>query len=236
MVDDDVTRWIAGLADGDDDAAQAIWEKYFDRLVHLARGKLEGLPRRSADEEDVALSAMNSFCQAMAAGRYPQLRDRDDLWKLLVTYTVHKVSKQFRRQRAQKRGGSVEFVELDALEAESRFMGIADQTGDPDLLFDRQWAIEIVTGALNTLRDEMTATGNADQFEALKGSLTGEEGATRGEIAERLGMSQEALKVAVHRLRRRYRDLLRKAVAETVSSEADLDEEMRYLLEVLRQQ
>ena len=105
MPNDDVTQWLRHLADGDEDAAQAIWEKYFDRLVLLAQRQMAGLPRRAADEEDVALSAMKSFCRGMGAGRYPQLKDRNDLWKLLVTITCHKAVNQARKVRAQKRGG-----------------------------------------------------------------------------------------------------------------------------------
>jgi len=80
----------------------------------------------------------------------------------------------------------------------------------------------------------MAKSGKSAQFAMLKGSLTGEEQMPRAEAAARLGMTEGALKVAVHRLRQRYRDLLRAGIAETVASEADLDDEMRYLLEVLR--
>jgi hypothetical protein len=105
MPDDDVTQWLTQLAKGNQDAAQGIWEEYFDKLVVLARRQMTGLPRRVADEEDVALSAMKSFYRGMAAGRYPQLKDRSDLWRLLVTITCHKAVQQARRVRAQKRGG-----------------------------------------------------------------------------------------------------------------------------------
>ena len=80
----------------------------------------------------------------------------------------------------------------------------------------------------------MGKAGKGEQFDALKGSLTGEDESPRKELAERLGMSEGAVKVAVHRLRQRYRDLLRAAVAETVSDEANLDDELRYLVAVLR--
>jgi RNA polymerase sigma factor (sigma-70 family) len=101
----DVTRWIVRLTDGDETAAQAIWERYFDKLVRLARRKMERMPRREADEEDVALSAMHSFYRGAVAGRFPRLNDRHDLWKLLVTITARKAMAQARRQHTQKRGG-----------------------------------------------------------------------------------------------------------------------------------
>lgn len=101
----DVTQWITRMAEGDEAAVQAIWQSYFEKLVHLARRKLERLPRRAADEEDVALSAMQSFYQGAVEGRFPQLNDRHDLWKLLVTITTRKAFAQMKRDRAQKRGG-----------------------------------------------------------------------------------------------------------------------------------
>lgn len=102
---DDVTQWIVRLTEGDETAAQAIWEQYFDKLVRLARTKLENMPRRVADEEDVALSAMHSFCRGAMQNRFPRLNDRHDLWKLLVTITARKAVAQRRRLHAQKRGG-----------------------------------------------------------------------------------------------------------------------------------
>ncbi len=82
-----------------------LWERYFHRLVALARTKLQGQPRRMADEEDVALSAFDSFCRAAEQGRFPQLEDRDDLWRVLVTLTAWKAQRLVRDQRRQKRGG-----------------------------------------------------------------------------------------------------------------------------------
>src|SRR5262249_43553253 len=102
-----VTRWIGELVarDAADAAAQKLWERYFERLVHLARDRLRAGPRGPADAEDAALSAFDSFCRGAAAGRFPRLDDRDDLWALLVTITVRKAGDQLRRERRQKRGG-----------------------------------------------------------------------------------------------------------------------------------
>lgn len=105
MDTNDVTLWIGRLSEGDEAAVQVIWERYFEKLVRLARRRMDKAPRRVADEEDVALSAIQSFYQGARAGRFPQLNDRQDLWKLLVTITVRKVFAQMKRQRAAKRGG-----------------------------------------------------------------------------------------------------------------------------------
>src|SRR5271165_4119963 len=102
-----VTGWLGNLKEGDQAAAQPLWERYFSRLVVVARGKLRKLRRTTADEdeEDAAISAFNSFCAGAAQGKFPQLADRDDLWKLLVVITARKAMAQASRQGRQKRGG-----------------------------------------------------------------------------------------------------------------------------------
>lgn len=113
--DGSVTRWIGELKAGDPAAAQPLWERYFDRLVRLARARLltSRLPSAEADEEDAALSAFDSFCAGAVRGRFPQLADRDDLWRLLVLITARKVQAQGRRHRRRKRGGGLVRSEAD---------------------------------------------------------------------------------------------------------------------------
>src|SRR3954471_4569539 len=122
--DGSVTRWIGDLQGGGDSAAQHLWERYFHRLVHLARARLHATRRAGAieDEEDAALSAFDSFCRGAAAGRLPRLADRDDLWRLLVVITVRKVLAQLQRQGARKRGGG-------RLLGESALIGVAAAEG-----------------------------------------------------------------------------------------------------------
>jgi RNA polymerase sigma-70 factor (ECF subfamily) len=146
----------------------------------------------------------------------------------------HFLANEWHRGRTRKRGGRVRFIEWDALDPEARYAGARKPSDDPEHLFDREWALETVNGALLALRQEMEGAGKVEQFDALKASLTGEDEPPRAETAARLRMTEGAVKVAVHRLRQRYRTLLRAAVAETVGNEADLDDEMRYLVEVLR--
>lgn len=98
-----VTTWIGKLKAGESDAAQHLWEHYYAKLVSLARRKLSGLPKRASDEEDVVLSAFHSFCQAVDAGRFPVLENRDDLWQILVMHTARKAVDQRRYQSRQKR-------------------------------------------------------------------------------------------------------------------------------------
>jgi DNA-directed RNA polymerase specialized sigma24 family protein len=99
-----ITRWIGQLQAGDPAAAQPLWDRYFRLLVELARRKLGAKPR-VADEEDVALSAFDSFCRGLKRGRFPDLQDRDNLWKLLVVLTARKASHLIRDDHRLKRGG-----------------------------------------------------------------------------------------------------------------------------------
>src|SRR5215831_20563972 len=101
-----ITGWLGRLRTGDRAAVQQLWERYFQRLVQLARQHLHGAPRRVADEEDVALSAFDSFCRNLEQDRWPQLLDRDNLWRLLVVITARKAQHLLRDERRQKRGGA----------------------------------------------------------------------------------------------------------------------------------
>jgi DNA-directed RNA polymerase specialized sigma24 family protein len=102
-----ITGWLGELRDGDQAAAQPLWEHYFSKLVTVARTKLRRMRKTTADqdEEDAALSAFNSFCAGAARGKFPQLADRDDIWRLLVVITARKAMAQANREGRQKRGG-----------------------------------------------------------------------------------------------------------------------------------
>ena len=102
-----ITGWLGDLRDGDQAAAQPLWEHYFSKLVTVARTKLKRMRKTTADqdEEDAALSAFNSFCAGAARGKFPQLADRDDIWRLLVVITARKAMAQANREGRQKRGG-----------------------------------------------------------------------------------------------------------------------------------
>lgn len=101
-----VTHWIAELRDGDDSLAQReLWDRYFRRIVALAKAKLGSLPKGPSDEEDVAISAMQSLFDGFAGDRFPQLNDRNNLWSLLAKITARKAINERQKQTAQKRGG-----------------------------------------------------------------------------------------------------------------------------------
>jgi RNA polymerase sigma factor (sigma-70 family) len=110
-----VSGWLSQLQAGDASAAQRLWERYFRQLVRLARARLR-TEARSQDGEDLALSAFASFCLGVQRGRFPQLRDRNDLWRVLVMLTARKVWHHHRDRQRRKRGGGL--AEAPATESE----------------------------------------------------------------------------------------------------------------------
>ncbi len=102
---DSVTYWIDGLKAGNDDPIQRLWDRYFQRLVRLASTRLPNHARRAVDEEDIALSAFQSFCERARKGQFPELANRDDLWRVLFAITVRKAIGAVRHQTRKKRGG-----------------------------------------------------------------------------------------------------------------------------------
>ena len=170
MAEGSITRWIGSLKAGDAAAARPLWEAFFRRLVGLAREHLRGTPRRALDEEDVALSAFDSFCAGAIRGRFPDLADRHNLWSLLVAVTRHKCVDAVRRETREKRGGKLVLSDLDANELFSR---------EPSPEFAAELAEEFAF-RLNRL----DATGDT----ALRiVALARMEGDTIDEIATRLG-------------------------------------------------
>jgi DNA-directed RNA polymerase specialized sigma24 family protein len=102
-----VSLWIDQLKKGDHEAAQKVWQRYFEQLCRLARRRLHGAPRRAADEEDVALSAFDSLFRGTRGERFPRLADRGDLWQLLVVLAERKAVNLFKHERRRKRGGGL---------------------------------------------------------------------------------------------------------------------------------
>ena len=197
--DGSVTRWIGDLKAGGDSAAQQLWQRYFHRLVHLARARLRAARRAGAiaDEEDAALSAFDSFCRGAAHGRFPQLDNREDLWRLLVVITVRKVLGQVGRQVAQKRGGG-------RLLGESALIGgDAAEGGGLDRLAGDEPSPELAAMVV----DEYRRLRDGLKSEALRQVLDLRlEGYTREEIAQRLGCAERTVK--------RKLDLIREAWLE----------------------
>ena len=127
--------------------------------------------------------------------------------------------------QALKRGGGVTVLPLEQTDAQ------AHET--PDKLFERQWALEVLNRALDRVRIETASTGKAELFERLKGYLTGEGELAYRDLGEELDMSEAAVKVVIHRLRQRFHQAIRDEISMTVTDEATIGEEIRYLIAVL---
>lgn len=162
--------------------------------------------------------------------------DRGRFRSYLLGAMKHFMANTRAHASAKKRGGGQRFTCEDVSDLESHLIatGHQDDAVDVDRAFDRSWAQETTAAALDRLADEWTSRGEGDYFETLRPALAAEM-ADRSVVAERLGMTENALNVAIHRLRRRYAGLVREAVARTVADEADVDDELRHLVEVLRQ-
>jgi DNA-directed RNA polymerase specialized sigma24 family protein len=193
-----VTYWIGQLKAGDQAAAQPLWEGFFERLVGLARKKLKGMPRRAADEEDVALSAFDSFCRGAAQGHFPQLADRDDLWQLLATITARKAIDLVHHERRQKRGGG-------AVQGESALFAVHDSVGG-------EGGIEQVVGQEPTPE---FAAQLAEECRRLLGGLADDElrsvalwkmeGYTNEQIAAKLGCVPRTIERKLRVIRSRWK-------------------------------
>lgn len=173
-----VSRWLGQLQAGDPAAAQELWERYFRRMVGLARQKLRGLPPGAGDEEDVALSAFHSFCRNAEQGRFPDLRDRDELWRLLVVLTVRKAAHTLRDERRQKRGGGQ----------------VPAPGGDDSALreaLSREPTPELAAQMVEEYRELL---GRLQDPELQKVALWRMEGDTVEEIAGRLGIAPRSVK------------------------------------------
>ena len=208
-------------------ALEELCRAYWYPLYAFARNR----GYSSADAQDLTQSF---FAQFIETGGFASAnRDRGRFRTYLLGAMKHFLANEWHRARRLKRGGGQAFLEWDALDPEARYALEPQGSGDPDACFDREWALRLTEVALARLRAESEAQGKATLFTALRGSLTGEE-PPRAETAARLGMTEGAMKVAVHRFRKRYRELVRAEVAETVDDPSGVDDEMRHLVTVLR--
>ena len=183
--DDSVTGWIDQVKGGDSSAARSLWERYFLQIVELARNQLQksGADRRVADEEDVALSVLNKFFQSAQKGRYPDLSDRDGLWRLLIKMTANKSIDLRRRQSRVKRSGDqpAEFkapVKKD--NTEQQWNDIISKQPGPEML-------SILNDQINCLMDQL-------EDPTLQQLLIEKmEGYTNDEIARRHGVTTRTI-------------------------------------------
>ena len=161
-------------------------------------------------------------------------REKGRLRTFLVTALKHFMAKEWRRGSVQRRGGAYAHVPIDTAFAESRYAADPGAALAAEEVFDRQWALTLLDLTMERLQAEFTAAGKADDFGVLKESLTASHGTLAYQsVAVRLGVSEGAARVAVHRLRKRFREVYREEISQTLPASADADAEMRHLASAL---
>jgi RNA polymerase sigma factor (sigma-70 family) len=158
--------------------------------------------------------------------------ERGRFRSFLLTSCQHFLSHERERAKALKRGGG-RIVSLDLSNATGRYDQEPNHEETPERLFERRWALTLLEQALQQVRREYETPGKGRLFEALKGQLSGTGTQPYATLAQELGLSESAIKTAVHRLRKRYGDVLREQIRETVATEAEVDEEIQALFEAL---
>jgi RNA polymerase sigma-70 factor (ECF subfamily) len=226
------TRWslIAAARDAGIPAAREALAE----LCRLYWYPLYAYVRRRGHDHDAA--------QDLTQGFFARLLERQD-WaavdpergrfrSFLLAACQHFLANEHDREHSRKRGGGQRLLSLDFADADGRYLREPSHDQTPERLFERRWALTLLEQVLAGLQEEYESAGKGPQFEALKGSLAGPE-VPYAAVAEELGMSEGAVKVAAHRLRQRYRDRLRATIADTVADEAQVDEELRDLFAAL---
>jgi RNA polymerase sigma-70 factor (ECF subfamily) len=191
--------------------------------------------RKGWNEEDAKDLTQQFFARLLQRNDFRGLDPGKGKFRtFLLTAFTHFLANEYDRVSALKRGGGHAFLSLEQLPADE--LGLASQEISPGSLYDLRWAQTIVQMALTELTAEMCQAGKETQFSALRCFLTvNAEAGDYALAAEKLGVESSSVPVMVHRLRQRYRELVRAEVAQTVSSPLELEEEMRYLLAVLSQ-
>ncbi len=192
-----ITFWIEEIKRGSPEAAEVIWQRYFPQLVRLARERLRGLPGQMADEEDVALSALDSFCRAAPRGRFPDLADRHGLWRLLFQKTARKAIDLARHERRRTRGGGRVRGEsaLGAAASASGEQGFAQVAGDD---VSPEFAV-LMADQCRRLLERLEP-----ELQSL--ALAKMQGYNNEEIARRTHRSLRTVERRLHLIRRRWEE------------------------------
>ena len=225
------TRWalvVAAARDATESGRPALaelCERYWPPLYAYARR--DG--RTVEEAQDLTQAFFAKFLEK------DYVRDADPkrgrFRSFLLSSFKHFMSNERDRERAQKRGGGANTLSLEFESAETCYRLEPADTLTPDTLFERRWAIELIDRVIAQLANERARAGGGNEFERLKEFLVGErEEGKYADMANALGTTEGALRVTVHRLRRRFRDLLRAEIAATVTDDSEIDSEIRHLI------
>ena len=226
------TRWTLVVAAGDpgrkdaQSALVSLCENYWYPLYAYLRRR--GYPT------DQAQDLTQEFFMRVLEGRYLDHADPEKgrFRSFILTSLKFFVADEEDRRRAHKRGGGV-LVRLELSSGEERYQREPAHDDTPERIFERRWALSVLDRVVERLRDEFVRHGRPEHFERLKVFLLGQSDAPYTTLAREMNTSEGALKVAIHRLRKRYRELFRQEIADTVADPADVESELRYLAGVL---
>jgi|ERR1022692_206671 RNA polymerase sigma-70 factor (ECF subfamily) len=228
------THWSVVLAAGHSSVPGA--QEALETLCRTYWYPLYVYVRRQGNSPEDAQDVTQDFFSRLLEKNYLAKADpergkfRTFLLRSLKNFLVN----EWKRAGRLKRGGGVEFISIDTNAAEDRFAAEAPEEANPDAAYETRWAVTLVEKVLSTLRQEFNAADKARLFEELKGIIWGDKClASYAEIAGQLNLSEGSVKVAVHRLRQRFCELLRAEVAHTVVRPEDIDAELRHLISVL---
>lgn len=233
------THWSVVLAAADPASTES--RAAFGALYQAYSQPLYGFVRRRGHSPADAQDLLHDFFQALIEKNYLKsvIRERGRFRAFLLGSLRHFLANDWHRNHRAKRGGAVAILSLDQLlaDAERQFQVAALEGPEPAVLFDREWAHALLAKVIQALRREWEGQGRAEQFATLRVFLTRPGDAASYQAAgHSLGLNAGAVKVAVHRLRQRFREVLHREVAGTVGPAGDVEDELRHLVNVLRQE
>lgn len=231
----DTTQWSVVVAAGQNsspeahEALEVLCQKYWGPLYAFVR-------RRNYSVEDAQDITQGFFARFLERGSIGEAsRERGKFRAYLLTALKHYMVDGWRREQAHKRGAGQATLSLDFDAAEGSYGLLAADETTPETMYEQGWAVTMLNGILGRLEREYAGAGKTEVFGKLKPSLTGEDsGATYAQLAGELGMTEGAVKVAVHRLRKRFGALLRGEIAQTVADAEDIEDEIQHLFTLFR--
>src|SRR5262245_37718148 len=229
------THWSVVLAAGQGVSSDA--QEALERLCRTYWYPLYAFARRQGRKPEEAQDLTQGFFARLLEKDYFRLANpaRGRFRTFLLTGLKAFITEEHRHSTRLKRGGENPAISYDDATAEQRYRVEPREESTPETLYEERWALTLLETALANLGDELALAGKEQIFASLKGQLWGEPPCTSyAELSAQLGLSEGALKVTVHRLRQRFRELLRAEVAHTIADAEEIDDELRHLIGVVR--
>ena len=230
------THWSVVVAAGEEGSEQAA--AALSRLCQTYWFPVYAFIRKRGHSPEQAQDFTQEFFAVFLEKNYvaKAARDRGRFRAFLMSSVENFLHNQHSRAQAQKRGGGQKLLSLDYDEAEERYRIEPVEESDPATIFEQQWAATLLETVLSRLRDEFSAEGRVGLFEDLQAHLWGDaESIPYSRLAQKSGLTEGNIKLIAHRMRQRYRELLREEIAQTVAMPGEVDDEIRHLMRIVSQ-